>query len=369
MTEFLRVLAAAGGVVLIVGMLSDAVATLIVTQGSTALWRPTRLFYAVTWRAARALAARLGDRPGEYLLNVYPALSLLGLLVLWLAGLMIGWSLVYWGLGLHVGGAQDWGTLVYYAGASLVTPVFGSARGTLVRLLTLLETLTGVVTIALMISYLPALYGAYSRRESRLLTLDDPRGDRITPVRVIALSAPGGDLEMLYRSLGEWQMWTADVLESHVSYPMLALFRSQHPGQSWVTALGVVTDAASLTAACVEGARDREPSFLYRRGRRAILEISSRLHVPSTTTPASWLVEKNFELAWQQLAELGVPLRDKAVAWKDLQALRATYGDELERLIEFVVAPRGFWGHSAEATVAEEVAQAAGEARKRARQA
>lgn len=348
-------------------MLSDAVATLIVTQGTSAPWRPARLFYAATWRGARGLAARLHDRAGEYVLNVYPALSLLGLLVLWLAGLMVGWSLVYWGLDQRIGGSTDWGTLVYYAGSSLVTPVFGSAHGALVRMLTLLETLTGLVTIALMISYLPALYGAYSRREARLLTLDDPQGVRITPARVIALSAPGGDLEMLYRSFGEWQMWTADVLESHVSYPMLALFRSQHPGQSWVTALGVVTDAATLASACIEGAGEREPSFLYRRGRRAIMEISSRLHVRPADTAPTWLVEENFEIAWRQLADLGVPLRDKGQAWTDLQALRATYGDQLERLIDFLVAPHGFWGHSAEATVAAEVAQAASEARRRAR--
>jgi hypothetical protein len=359
--------AAVGGAVLIVGVLSDAVATLIVTKGTSAPWRPARLFYAATWRGARGLAARVPDRAGEYVLNVYPALSLLGLLVLWLAGLMVGWSLVYWGLDQRLGGSADFGTIVYYAGSSLVTPVFGSAHGSLVRMLTLVETLTGLVTIALMISYLPALYGAYSRRESRLLTLDDPLGGRITPVRVLALSAPGGDLEMLYRSLGEWQLWTADVLESHVSYPMLALFRSQHPGQSWVTALGVVTDAATLASACIEGAGEREPSFLYRRGRRAVIEISSRLHVPRSDTQTTWLVEENFELAWRQLVALGVPLRDKGAAWADLQTLRATYGDQLEALIDFLVAPRGFWGHSAEATVTAEVAQAAAEARHRAR--
>ena len=78
----------------------------------------------------------------------------------------------------------------------------------------------------------------------------------------------------------------------------------------------------------------------------------------------SWLVEDNFELAWVQLVELGVPLRDKAVAWADLQSLRAGYGDQLERLIDFLVAPRGFWGHSAEETVAREVAAAAAEARR-----
>jgi hypothetical protein len=366
MTEATRVLAVLGGVVLIVAILSDAVATLVVTQGDAGIWRPTRIFYAGTWRATRAFVARAPDRLGEFVLNVYPALSLLALLVLWLAGLMIGWSLVYWGADAYVSGARDWGGLVYYAGASLVTPLFGSAHGAVVRMLTLVETLTGVATIALVISYLPALYGAYSRRESRLLTLDDPRGGRITPVRVIAVNAPGGDLDVLYRSFAEWEQWIADVLESHVSYPMLALFRSQHQGQSWVTALGVVTDAATLASACIEGARNREPYFVYRRGRRAVLEISSRLHAPSKVEP-TWLVEENFELAWRQLCELGVPLRDKASAWADLQELRAAYGAALENLIVFLVAPRGFWGHSAEATVAEEVAQAAAAARRAAR--
>ncbi|HEY1444162.1 MAG TPA: hypothetical protein VGF51_04620 [Acidimicrobiales bacterium] len=365
MSEFVRVVAVVGGVVLIVGMLSDAVATLIVTQGSSSFWRPTRIFYTVTWRVTRVVAARLPDRAGEYSLNVYPALSLLGLLVLWLAGLVVGWSLVYWGLDQRLGGTREFGTLFYYAGTSLVTPLFGSAHGSALRVLTLLETLTGVVTIALMISYLPALYGAYSRRESRLLTLDDPLGGRITPMRVIVLNAPGGDVERLYRAFGEWEMWTADVLESHVSYPMLALFRSQHPGQSWVTALGLVTDAATLASACVEGAQSREPYFLYRRGRRAILEISSRLHIPRRDGGVLWLNEANFDLAWDGLVEAGLPLRDKAQAWADLQVMRASYGDQLETLINFLVAPHGFWGHSAEETVAAEVAAAASEARRR----
>src|SRR6516225_4778194 len=352
MTELARVVVTVGGIVLIVGILSDAVATLIVTQGSAGLWRPTRLFYASTWRATRAVAAWLPDRVGEYALNVYPALSLLGLLVLWLAGLMVGWSLVYWGLDQKLGGTRDFGTLVYYAGTSLVTPVFGSAHGGLVRMLTLLETLTGLVTIALLISYLPALYGAYSRREARLLTLDDPSGERITPVRVIALNAPGGDVEMLYRSLAEWEMWTADVLESHVSYPMLTLFRSQHPGQSWVSALGVVTDAATLTCATVVDADDREPYMMYRRGRRAITNISERLHLKGSAEPWSWLNRENFELAWTGLLDLDLPLRDKEEAWRRVQDLRQPYGTQLQQLIDYLVAPHGFWGHSAEQSVA-----------------
>jgi hypothetical protein len=359
-------LAVAGGALVVLLVVTDAISTLVVTQGASGLWRPTRLWYAATWQLTRRIAIRLPARAGEALLNVYPALSLLGLLVLWLAGLLLGWALVYLGLGDQVAGGGGFGNLAYYAGTSLLTPTFGSARTPAERILTLLEALTGLGTIALMISYLPALYGAYSQREARLLTLDDPAGGRITPLRVIVLHAGGGDLEQLYRFFAEWEMWTAEVMESHLSYPMLALFRSQHVGQSWVTALGLVTDAATLTCACVEDAELHEPYFLHRRGRRAILEIADRLHV-HRRPQASWLTPENFEFAWAGLAGLGLPLRDKDEAWRRLQELRAPYGDRLEQLIDFLLAPRGFWGHSAEDTVAEEVAEAIAEARARAR--
>jgi hypothetical protein len=364
-SDALHVLSILAGAVLVVLMVSDAVGTLIVTQGRSAPWRPTRIWYTSTWKLARGLSARLPFEAGETVLSVYPAVSLLGLLVVWLAGLMVGWALVYWGIGLTALGTTDFGTVLYYAGTSLLTPAFGTAHGAAERTLTLLETLTGLGTIALLISYLPALYGAYSRREARLLTLDDPLGARITPVRVIALHSGDGDLDLLYRFFAEWEMWIAEVLESHVSYPMLALFRSQHRGQSWITALGVVTDAATLTCACVEGAEQREPYFTYRRGRRAVVEISDRLHIVEGT-PENWLTEANFDIAWDVLNGLGPQLREKGEAWERLQLLRQSYGARLQDLMDFVVAPRGFWGHSAEETVAEEVAASTAEAQARA---
>ncbi|HXW34574.1 MAG TPA: hypothetical protein VEJ87_08335 [Acidimicrobiales bacterium] len=362
-----KTLSVVAGIVVVLIVVSDAVETLVVTQGRRAPWRPTRIWYAGTWRLARALGSRLPFESGEAILNVYPAVSLLGLLVLWLAGLVVGWAFLYWGIGLKVVGTTDFGTILYYSGTALLTPAFGTAHGPTQRTLTLLETLTGLGTIALMISYLPALYGAYSRRESRLLTLDDPLGMRITPARVIAVHCGDGDIDVLYRFFAEWEMWTAEVLESHVSYPMLALFRSQHRGQSWITALGVVTDAATLTCACVEGTEQREPYFMYRRGRRAVVEISDRLHVSSDAS-LEWLTKANFDIAWDMLQGVGLPLRQKDEAWERLQVLRNSYGNRLQELMDFLVAPRGFWGDSAEETVAQEVIRSTAEAHLRARQ-
>ena len=213
-----------GGFILVVLIVSDAITTLVITGGRTGRWRPTRIWYVATWRVTRAVAIRLPQRGGDFVLTAYPALSLLGLLVVWLAGLVIGWTLVYMGLGQRIQGGSDGGPLIYYAGTSLLTPAFGTAHGTAVRLLSLVEALTGLGTIALLILYLPALYGAYSKREARLLTLDDPQGGRLTPVRVVAVHSSDQNVDLFYRFCAGWETWTAEVLESHVSYPMLALY-------------------------------------------------------------------------------------------------------------------------------------------------
>jgi hypothetical protein len=362
-------LAIAVGVLVVVVIIVDAMATLVLTQGETAPWRPTRLWYEMTWGATRALVLRVRPRgAGDMALRAYPAASLLGLLLLWLVGLALGWALVYRGLGARLEGGGGFGDELYQSGISLLSPGQFAAAGTGVRLLSLLETVSGLGTIALLISYLPALYGAYSRREARLLTLDDPTGARMTPARVIAVHAPDGDLGLFHDFCREWEMWMAEVLESHVSYPMLALFRSQHEGQSWITALGVVTDAATLTCACVEGQDDRAPYFLHRRGRRTVVEVARRLHVRDVEVP-SWLDRAAFDLAWAQLCTMSLPLRDVDDAWERLQALRASYGSRLQQLIDFLLAPHGFWGESAEAVVADEVAQATSEAMPRIRRA
>ncbi|MFN2582430.1 MAG: hypothetical protein ABR498_06790, partial [Candidatus Dormibacteria bacterium] len=350
-------LAVGGGVLIVAAVLSDAIATLVVTRGRSARWRPTRFWYGATWRVARFLAVTAPVRFGEFVLNVYPAVSLLGLLAVWLTGLVVGWALIYWRLGGVDATHNGFTASLYYAGTSIVALTYGAATGAAVRALSLVETVSGLGTIALLISYLPALYGAYSRRESLLLTLDDTAPRRLTPVRLIVLNASHGDLERFYRFCGEWERWTAEVLESHVTYPMLALFRSQHLGQSWITALGVVTDAATLACACIVGADTRESYFMHRRGRRAILDIADRLAVPVYSSAAAYnrITPDTFEVPWRELQKLGVPVYAKHVALDRLQAMANPYGGRMQELIDYLLAPHGFWGDSAEETVEDEV--------------
>ena len=186
-------------------------------------------------------------------------------------------------------------------------------------------------------------------------------------MRVIAVHASDRSLDLFNRFCADWEIWTAEVLESHCSYPMLALFRSQHPGQSWITALGVVTDAAALACACIVGADVREPYFLYRRGRRAVGDIAAALNLPEEPADTSAMSRELVGKAWTGLNEIGLQLRDADETWRRLQELREPYGTRLQQLIDYTLAPHGFWGHSAEATVVKEVARATAEARFRAR--
>jgi len=337
------------GLGLVLATLVDAIGTLVAARGLTGRWRPTRQFYWVTWRAWRAVGKRLGDRR-EGFLSLYAPLTLLTLLVLWLLGLLVGWSLVYQADRSALRGGTGYVSLLYYSGTCLFTVGFGDIlpTGAAVRMVAVAEAATGLITMALAIAYLPVLYAAYGRRESRLLTLDDPTGRRIEPTAVIRIWSPGGDVDRLYRFFGEWEGWTADILESHVSYPMLALFRSQHRGQSWITALGVVLDAAALTCAVVPGAELREPYFMYRRGRRAIHEIVRRL--PQTSSQITPLERHHFDVAYERVGLTGLPRRDPDDAWARLQEYRSTYATSLQTLIDYLLAPAGFWGHSAEDT-------------------
>ncbi len=340
---------AVAGVAVVAAVMADLIATVVATAGSGSGWRPTRQFYRTTWAAwSRMARGRRSPERRERLLSLYGPLSLLALLGLWLVGLMLGWALIWFGLQDSLNGDSGFGSHLYYSGIVLLTVGFGdiTPTGFGARMLTLTEAVTGLGTIALVISYLPALYGSFNRRETRLLTLDHPSGERIQPVSLIALHAPDGDLQRLYRFFAEWELWVAEVLESHVSYPMLALFRSQHAGQSWITALGVVVDAAALTSAVVEGADQREPFFLYRRGRRAINEITRRLCTASSEDDPV-LDRSLFDDAYRQMGEAGLPQRDPEESWARLVEYRTNYGPALEGLISYLAAPRGFWGHSA----------------------
>lgn len=344
----MSIVLAAIGTLLVIGSILDAANTLVSTRLQVGRYWPTEIFYRRIWPVWRTLGRIKDDRRREIVLSGFAPASLIGLLLLWVLTEIFGWSLVWWALrDTFATPLPSLGDALYFSGVVFFTIGFGDIvpAGGFARALTLAEAFGGLGTLALVIGYLPALYSSYSARETQLLMLDDLTGDRIMPVSLIEAHCPGGELDRLYAFFHEWERWTAQVLETHTSYPMLALFRSQHLGQSWITAIGVVLDAASMAVACIPGADEREPMFLYRRGNRMLHHFADRLGGIRRVEPEP-LNRSFFRMAYGRMAARGIILRDFDDAFDRLVRLRATYVVELESLIDELLAPRGFWSHT-----------------------
>jgi Ion channel len=339
-------LAIVAGLAVVGGTASDAVSTLVTTRRRRGRHWPTQVFYRRTWRAWRAMGRRVRPELREGLLAVYGPLSLLGLLVTWVVLLVAGWGTVWWGLRSAISGIDGYLDAVYFAGVGFFTVGFGDIvpAGGLARLLVLVEAFMGLVTMALVIGYLPTLYGAYSRREVQLLTLDDLSDEATTPIGFLEACHASGGAEAVAAAFADWERWCDEVFDSHTAYPMLALFRSRQPGQSWLTALGVVLDAASITLAALEGPGSGPAARLWRRASRLLQSLqemaAARARVAGPDGPPA--DETQFREAYRRLATLGLPLRPYEQARDEFGRLRAAYLPGLVAATELLEVPLEF---------------------------
>lgn len=342
----MKLLMLAAGIALVSIATADALHTLVTTRRSSNVRWPTNLFYRKTWVPCRRMALRMrSDSRRESFLALYAPLSLLGLLLMWVTLLVVGWACVWWALRGEMEGVETFGDAIYFSGIAFFTVGFGDVLplGTLPRTLVLFEAMSGLTSIALLIGYLPTLFSAYSDREALLLTLDDLTDEQMTPIRLVASIVHDADPETAYPFFAEWEAWTARVLQSHTSYPMLMLFRSQHTGQSWLTGLGVVADAAVAFVACVPGADTREPMRMYRRAARTFEVLGGRFRVEPSDKGVFDFAQ--FQVGYDLIAATGLQLRPIDESFERVKEMRATYVGEMEGLIDALVAPRGFWSH------------------------
>ena len=346
-----EVLALAAGLALVLVAASDAVSTLVTTRRRRGRRWPTPVFYRGTWRAWRAIARRASPDQREAFLGLYGPLSLLGLLVFWVVLLVAGWGAVWWGLRPAVSGVGSYLDAVYFAGVGFFTVGFGDLlpTGDLARLLVLVEAFMGLLTMALVIGYLPTLYGAFSRREVQLLSLDDMSDEATTPIGFLEACYASGGAEAVASAFREWERWADEVFDSHTTYPMLAAFRSRQPGQNWLTALGVVLDAATIVLAAVDGPRTGPAARLWRRSSRMLQDLRG---MPAVELQAAELDgppadEASFRDAYQRLARLGIPLRPYEQASGDFGRLRAAYLAGLVAATRLLLVPLEFRHHTA----------------------
>ena len=339
------------GILLVVVVLADVINTLVTTTRSTGRYWPTVIFYTRSWRLVRAIGGRMSADGKERLYGLFAPLSVIGMLVIWVVLQVLGFGLIWWGLD-GIDGAGSFADSIYYSGVVYFTLGFGEIVPTeaVPRVGALLEAFSGVLTTALVIGYLPALYGAYSQREQKLLMLDDGTEGRITPTNLVLARCPNSDPREMDDFFAEWEAWVAQVMETHTTFRMLVLFRSQHPGQNWITGLGVVMDAA-LHIEMMEGARGGPAYWFLRRGTRLLQMQTEGIDLTAKTDEMQAAFDDNgqnrfFHPLYDSLAQHGFPMRPYEDAFADTQEIRQKWAPAMEQLIDVLDAPRGFWGHA-----------------------
>jgi hypothetical protein len=350
MTDFWHFIVGALGVFLVVGVWRDVIDTVVTTRHGQR-WSAARKYFEYTWRWYASFGKRIGDPAArERFLVPYGPVSLVGLLAVWVALLVFGWGLLWWGLQDHIEGIHGVVSAIYFSGVTFLTIGYGDIvpQGDLARILAVIAGLNGILTTALVIGLLPTLFGAYTRREAKLLTLDT-LDEQVTPVSYLRFHVRNGDLHPLYAEFKSWDDWCADVYDSHTSYPMLLWFRSRQPGRSWTVGLGIVLEAASYLLSTVDLAGHHEAQGLYRRAVMLIDAIRNSGHVRDAEDILGMSDDElraQFQRVYDAIIELGLPARPFDEAYEREQTLRRDYVPGLLGMNEVLLAPFEFRTHA-----------------------
>jgi hypothetical protein len=305
-----RVATLIAGIALVLTVLWESFETLVLPRRVSRRLRFTRGYYRLLWGTWTRIGPHKAGQWRELYLSVFAPLSLLMLLGLWVLGVMFGFALIQWGLNTPLApvGSAAFGTHLYLSATSFVTLGLGDYAPTSGpgHAIVAIEAAAGFAFLALTISYLPVLYQAFSRREVRISMLDQWAGSPPSAVELLRRAASYDSLDSVSELLGTWERWSAELLESHLSYPVLAYFRSQHEHESWLAALTSILDLSSLVLAGVEGVSAWQARRTFAISRHAVVDLAQVLHMPPQAVPATRIDAEGVARARRILEDAGI---------------------------------------------------------------
>jgi len=325
----MRLLAVIPGLALILTILWDAFETIILPRRVTRRFRLTRFFYQTVWAPWSALARSLRNpKRREKVLGLFGPLSLLMLLALWALGLILGYAIVLWSLNATLDiPSPTFSDYFYLSGTTFFTLGLGDVvpRSSLARSLIVTEAGLGFGFLAGVIGYLPFIYGSFSRREVSITLLDSRAGTPPTAGELLRRHSYPYGADALRELLKEWELWSAELMESHLSYPVLAYFRSQHDNQSWIASLTAILDTCALIMVGVEGACERQAELTFAIARHAVVDLSQVFGTSPRALPQDRLPAAELGRIRDVLAQHGLKLNDGQAADTRLVELRNMY--------------------------------------------
>ena len=336
---------------IVVGVLGGALVVLMLFEIFLSFLLPRRVkrdpqlarrVAVYAFRPWRALAERLPYEVGDTLLGMYGPFGLLLDLGLWVVLLMLGYACLQWAGGSHLraGAGVDFGDDLYFSAASLVSSGTAglASHGTFARVVQVIDAATGLAVLTIVIGYLPSLYQAFSRRETTVSQLDARAGSPPSAGRLVVRATQRGGWPALNDYLSGWEVWSAELMETHLSYPILAYFRSQHVNQNWLSALCTILDASALAVCAAPEGTVEEARFTFAISRHAIADLSYTFRTkPGADTVVDRLPPADFAALIAEISSTGVPLRDAPEAIRErLERLRRLYEPYAEVLAERV---------------------------------
>ena len=345
----MRILAIIIGVIFIFGILRDSFETIVLPRRVSRRSSLSRLFYISSWLVWSSLARKM--RPGnrrEFYLSYFGPFSLFLLLVIWAVVLVFAFALLHWGFGSALSAPEKqltfW-TYLYMSGTTFITlgigdviPLTGMAR-----FLVTGEAALGFGFLALVIGYVPVIYQAFSRREVEISLLDARAGSPCSATELLRRHFRNQRIEEVIEYLRSWERWSAELLESHLSYPVLTYYRSQHERQSWLAALTTILDVCALFIVGFEGISTTTVRFTFAIARHSAVDLAQIFGTPPMNTRLNRLSPEDFARMRQALAEVGLTLQHEEDAEKRLYDIRLIYEPFVSALADHLMVNLPPW--------------------------
>jgi hypothetical protein len=337
------------GIALIFIILQDALETIVLPRRVSRRIRLARIFNISTWQLWSLIAKKIhsNDRQ-EYFLSFFGPLSLIFLLVLWAICLIFGFAFLQFALGTALSAPEkipDFGTDLYMSGTTFVTLGLGDVipHTALSRTVTVIEAGTGLGFLALVIGYLPVIYQAFSRREVGISLLDAHAGSPPSALEMLRRHSHGQVMDELVEHLHDWENWSADLLESQLSYPVLMYYRSQHDRQSWLAALTAILDVSALLAIGIDNVPRKSAWFTFAIACHAAIDLGQTFSISPGKTRISRLPHDDFLRLQETLTEMGIQLYEEETAEQRLADLRQQYEPYIIAMAKYLQMPLPGW--------------------------
>jgi Ion channel len=325
-------------------VLWDIFETIVVPRPTPSRLRLSRHIIRPAWIAWRAIGLRSRTGLGrDALLGFFAPGVAVMLLAVWLLVLILGYGLILFALrGELRPSPTSLGETLYFAGTSVLTLGYGDfvANGTLSRIASLTAAASGLGVVALVITFLFSLFGSYQRREVLVVTLSaraKSPPSAATLLETYARLDMVGELPALF---AEWERWTAEVLDSHVAYPLLGYFRSSHDNVSWISSLGAVLDAAALVLTTIRGVPRGQAEITKRVGAHLVEDITNNFGLAGD---GSAVDREQFQQVFARLERAGYELEPEQAAWHRFERARGSYAGRLEALAAYWATPATLW--------------------------